>query len=81
MIKVDISTAFVVYLCLSLGVVLFAWIFFEYKFKVKRVNPEQKKTCRCPICAYVYIYDSEEDFSRCPRCDSINKKEEKRTEA
>ena len=59
---------------------LFAWIFFEYKVKVKRVNPEQKKTCRCPICAYVYIYDSEEDFSRCPRCSSINKSEGKKRE-
>ncbi|MBN2190186.1 MAG: hypothetical protein JW728_03150 [Candidatus Aureabacteria bacterium] len=72
MIKVDISTAFIIYLCLTLGLVLFAWIFFEYRFKVKRVNPQIKRTCRCPICAFVYIYDVEEEYSRCPRCGSIN---------
>lgn len=26
---------------------------------------------RCPICAYVFIEFSEQDYARCPRCESL----------
>jgi len=74
MIKLDISVALFIYLFCTVICVLILWIWLERDsgftaFKVKRRN-----ICQCSICSYVYIDAKNEDFSRCPRCKSINEK-------
>lgn len=74
MIKLDISIALFIYLFFTVIGVLILWIWLERgsgftAFKVNRENIWQ-----CSVCSYVYIDAKMEDFSRCPRCKSINRK-------
>lgn len=37
---------------------------------------DRSRPFRCPICTYIYAVDKRDDLSSCPRCGTINKKEE-----
>ncbi len=39
-------------------------------------EPDNTEPFRCPICAYFYPAEKEEEFSSCPRCGTINRKED-----
>ncbi len=43
-----------------------------------RFKPDQqandREPFRCPICAYIYVFDKGEELSTCPRCSTINKR-------
>ncbi|MFH1380610.1 MAG: hypothetical protein ABIH57_00365 [Candidatus Omnitrophota bacterium] len=74
MIKMDISQALFFYLFFTVIVVFFIWIWLERKSNFKTFKSDRKDVYQCSICHYVYANPKDEDFSRCPRCKSINKK-------
>ena len=78
MLNITFSLLIVLYLFPSLAVIVFFWVRSEAR-KKERVLPEssQYSYC-CPICAFVYIDTSKGHYSRCPRCGSLNEKEETR---
>lgn len=39
-------------------------------------EPDSTEPLQCPICAYYYPAEKEEEFSSCPRCGTINRKED-----
>ncbi|MCM8829556.1 MAG: zinc-ribbon domain-containing protein [Candidatus Omnitrophica bacterium] len=76
MIKIEINLAVVLYLSISI-LILFIWIFFDYR-KDKRVKEDNYNTLwQCPICLHIYIDSRAENISRCPRCNTLHKREEK----
>ncbi len=40
-----------------------------------RSSVDKAQPFRCPICTYIYIFREEEEFSSCPRCGTLNKKQ------
>ena len=73
MVRVDLSTAIFVYLLFSLIGIIFAWTFYEYRYKSKRPKKSEENIFKCPICAYSHIVGKGEIFKRCPRCNTLNK--------
>ena len=74
MIKLDISLAIFLYLLFTVIIVFVLWIFLERRTKSNDFKIDNKDIWQCSVCRYVYINLKKEDFSRCPRCKSINKK-------
>jgi hypothetical protein len=46
----------------------------EESFEAGENELDRTQPFRCPICAYIYVVGKEEEFSSCPRCGTINKK-------
>jgi len=74
MIKLDISVALFVYLFFTVILVLVLWIRLERRSGFTNFKVNRKDVWQCSVCSYVYADKKGEDFSRCPRCRSINKK-------
>lgn len=74
MIKLDISLAVFIYLFGTVVLVFLFWVWLEKKqdLGVFKTGGGAKQ---CSICSYMYTDLKIEDFSRCPRCNSINQKE------
>ena len=76
MVNVNFSVLIGLYLFPSIVVIVFFWVKAESR-KRQGVLPESSKfSYRCPICAYIYIDSSKSSYSRCPRCNSLNIREE-----
>lgn len=72
MFSVEISTAFLIYLTLSLSGIFLSWVYFELRRKTWRFNPLEKIVFRCTICAHSYMVERGSAISKCPRCKSFN---------
>lgn len=74
MIKLDISTALFLYLFFAVIGVFALWIWLDRAIGFEPYGAERKNIWQCSVCHYVYVDSNEADFSRCPRCKSINQK-------
>jgi len=74
MIELTFSTAFMLYLSLTLSVVLGIWGVTHFSSRKKKILPEEKLLRVCEYCHYVYLEESHKDVNRCPQCLSYNKK-------
>ncbi|MBL7156925.1 MAG: hypothetical protein ISS92_02055 [Candidatus Omnitrophica bacterium] len=74
MIKLDISVVLFFYLFFTVIVVFGIWIWLERGSSFNTFKVDRKDMWQCAVCNYVYIDPKSGDFSRCPRCRSINKK-------
>ena len=77
MITLDISQAIFLYLLFSVIGILVLWIFFEERLEFLHYAEEELYVRQCSICTYAYVDSISRDFSRCPRCNSLNEKKEK----
>ncbi|MFH1594329.1 MAG: hypothetical protein ABID09_06505 [Candidatus Omnitrophota bacterium] len=74
MIKLDISIALFIYLLFTVIVILALWIWAGRSSSHKGFKIGRKNIVQCTICKYVFVDPKDEDFSRCPRCESISRK-------
>ena len=74
MIKLDISVALFIYLFFTVIVVFVLWIWLERRSGFANFKTSRENVWQCSVCSYVYVDGKGEDFSRCPRCNSINQK-------
>ncbi len=70
MIKVDLPTAIVLYLMISLVLVLVPWVWHAWRHRPKPLDTIQKTAARCDICLYAFIGSTQDIPQRCPRCNS-----------
>ena len=77
MIKLDISVALFFYLFFTVILVFGLWIWFDRGSRLKLFKSERRNVWQCSVCKYVYTDENNDEFSRCPRCNSINKREVK----
>ena len=75
MISVDISTAVFLYLIFSLFAIFLLWVRFEKGGVFQKYSIHHQEVWLCEICAYTYVDSRNEDLSRCPQCQSWNKKD------
>ena len=77
MFKVDLATAFFIYLVFTLIIVIVSSLILRYKRgKSEKPASLKKRVYRCPICTYVYMGDVDYDISQCPRCKSFNEQKD-----
>ncbi|OGW74924.1 MAG: hypothetical protein A2Z72_00120 [Omnitrophica bacterium RBG_13_46_9] len=75
MIKLDISVALFLYLFGTVIVVFALWIWLGKRPESGAFGARRESVWQCSVCSYVYTDTKNEDFSRCPRCKSINTKQ------
>jgi len=76
MIKIELNLAVALYLGISI-LILLIWVAFEYR-KSNRAKEKRYNTLwQCPICFHIYIDSRSETISRCPKCSTLHKREEK----
>jgi len=75
MIKLDISMALFLYLFFSTILVLLLWAFFDFGTKLKTYSSDEEYLWHCGICATTYVDSKNPEFSKCPKCGSLNQKE------
>jgi len=78
MLSIDISQAVFLYLLSTVVGIFVMWIFFEERMKFRYFREDEAYIWQCSICAYTYVDSINTEFSRCPRCNSINTKGERR---
>jgi len=74
MLNIPFSLLITLYLIPSLAIIIFFWVRSEARKKEKVLPASSQFSYRCPICAFVYIDTSKGNYSRCPRCGSLNEK-------
>lgn len=72
MIEVAPTTAIMIYLALTLGVILGLWALRHYQTRNKKNVIERQALQVCEYCHYAYLSDLAEKFSKCPSCHSLN---------
>jgi len=80
MIKLDISVALFIYLFCTVIGVLVLWIWMERDSGFSTFTAKRRDVSQCSVCSYVYMDIKNGDFSRCPRCKSINEMKPRLTE-
>ena len=73
MIKLAASTAFMLYLAVTLAVLLGIWAWSHIKSRKNRAFPPQQAVRTCEYCQYNYLDDVLKSVSQCPQCRSFNK--------
>ena len=76
MIPVDISTAVLIYLCVTLLGVFFFWVRFERGGAFGKYQTHPKEVWNCSVCTYTYADSLHRELSRCPQCKSLNRRSE-----
>lgn len=76
MIPMDITTAIFLYLMFSLCSIFILWMFFERSSSFKPRSPDGGRAIwNCAICTYTYVDSTHDTIAECPRCHSLNRKE------
>jgi uncharacterized paraquat-inducible protein A len=73
MIELTFSTAFMLYLSLTLAVVLGLWIFHHYQVRKKTILSCEQDLFVCEYCHYAYLEEGIKKVNQCPQCGSYNK--------
>tara|TARA_Y100000031_G_C8073373_1_gene316155 strand:+ start:37 stop:315 length:279 start_codon:yes stop_codon:yes gene_type:complete len=74
-IKIEFSFAIALYLTLAVFLLLLVWMLFDKKKGLKPFTSEDRFFWQCDICTYVYVDTKHITISKCPRCESFNKRE------
>ncbi|MGZ3633635.1 MAG: hypothetical protein ACXU9U_05945 [Parachlamydiaceae bacterium] len=75
MIEISETTAFMLYLCLTLGSVLGLWLQQHYSKKNRKINLNEEQLYICEYCQFCYLENQVKPVTRCPQCQSYNKQE------
>lgn len=74
MIKIEFSSAIAIFIFLTVFVTFIIWLVTEKRKALDLLSSESRFFWQCNICTYVYIDSRHTAISRCPRCNSYNKK-------
>lgn len=73
MIGLSSTTALMLYLCLTLGILLAVWISHFYRFRNKKVVIAEQDLLVCEYCHCAYLAKKAKTVTQCPQCHSYNK--------
>ena len=74
MIELTWNTALLLYLLLLLLALFSLWIFTHFRQKGRKITLSTENIAVCEYCHNTYISHLEDSLSRCPACNSLNKK-------
>lgn len=75
MIELSPITAFMLYLCLTLSMLLGLWIVHHYRSRSKKTLSSEAVFAVCEFCHFAYLDRETTKISQCPRCRSYNQRE------
>lgn len=71
MIEIELKWALVLYSGVLGAIVLFIWVYTELTVRRPQRYFGQQFLWRCTFCGYTYLDESGQQYSTCPRCESI----------
>ena len=74
MIELSQATALLLYLGITLAAILSIWISSHYRSRKRRFMPLEKELNACEFCHFAYLDTGSKPVTRCPRCNSYNKR-------
>lgn len=74
MIEVSLTTALMIYLCLTLGTLLAIWGIHHYLSRKSKLDVAQHQLYVCEYCQFCYLDEQSKAVTRCPQCKSFNGK-------
>lgn len=72
MIEVSLTTALMIYLCLTLGSLLLIWGLHHYFSRKSKLIIEKHQLYMCEYCQFCYLEEISKSVTRCPQCRSFN---------
>ena len=73
MIPVSLSYLILIYLCIMLGPIFTAWLFYEWR-RQRRARAAFRYVLRCTLCGFEFEDKTSAILPRCPRCGSLNER-------
>lgn len=73
MIELSSTTAIMLYLCLTLGVLLLLWGNCHYHSRRKKIDLSDQRLIICEYCHFAYLEKVAKPVTQCPQCNSFNK--------
>jgi rubrerythrin len=73
MISVSLSHLVLIYLCIMLGPIFTAWLFYEWR-RQRREQAAFRHVLHCTLCGFEFEDKTSAVLPRCPRCGSLNER-------
>ncbi len=73
MIELSPSTAFMLYLGLTLAAVLGLWAYQHFDSRKSKLTTTDQRIYICEYCHFVYLAEHAKKITQCPQCQSHNK--------
>ena len=73
MIELSPTTAFMVYLSMTIGVLFGIWVYQHYQTRKKKIISSEKELFVCEFCHFAYLEEGIKPVTQCPQCQSYNK--------
>lgn len=73
MIEIAASTAFMIYLGITMLALFTVWTVHHWKTRNKTIAPSRVTLRMCEYCQQVYVEDAARPVTQCPSCKSFNK--------
>jgi ribosomal protein L37AE/L43A len=73
MIEVNLATAFLLYLTVTLTGLFGIWIWSEWRGKTKEIVLPERLLIECEYCKRTYLKEASKKITQCPECSSYNK--------
>ncbi|NUM54012.1 MAG: hypothetical protein HUU46_10250 [Candidatus Hydrogenedentes bacterium] len=71
MIEIELKWALVLYSGILGAIGLFIWSYTEISVRRPQQYLGKQFLWRCTFCGYTYLDESDEEISKCPRCESF----------
>jgi len=72
-IELNLNTALMLYLGVTMGILLSLWIFSHYSSRRQKISIIEQELLICEYCHCAYLSDLNKTISQCPQCQSFNK--------
>jgi ribosomal protein L37AE/L43A len=73
MIELSPTTAFMIYLGLTLAVLLGIWLSQHFRGRKKKLMIAEQELFVCEYCHFCYLEMKGRPVTQCPQCESFNK--------
>jgi ribosomal protein L37AE/L43A len=73
MIELNFTTAFMLYLGITLLSILGIWIFSHYRTKKQIIFSTEHALFVCEYCHFAYLEENIKELNKCPQCNLFNK--------
>lgn len=77
MIQLSLQTAVLLYAGILGAIVFVIWAYTEFTVRRPQRHLGRQFLWRCVFCSYLYLDESSEFYTECPRCGSINAAKDK----
>ncbi|WP_042282419.1 hypothetical protein [Candidatus Protochlamydia sp. R18] len=73
MIELNFTTAFMLYLGVTISALLGTWVYSHYRTRKQTIFSTEQSLFVCEYCHFAYLEENIKELNRCPQCNLFNK--------